>query len=116
MGEGLDEVHYRDLLDARSAQLRTLEEDSAETRETVVLDQQRVGRVSRMDAMQHQEMAKESGRRRQAELVRIRLALQRIDNGEYGYCLRCDELIALARLEIDPAATLCIQCAEAAQT
>ncbi|MFT5392457.1 MAG: DnaK suppressor protein [Gammaproteobacteria bacterium] len=116
MPEGLDEVHYRGLLDARGAQLRALEEDSAQTRETVVLDQQRVGRVSRMDAMQQQEMAKESGRRRQAELVRIGSALQRMDNGEYGCCLRCDELIAPARLEIAPSATLCIQCAQAAQT
>lgn len=36
----------------------------------------------------------------------------RLVRGEYGECLRCGEAIAFRRLQADPAATLCIDCAE----
>jgi DnaK suppressor protein len=61
--------------------------------------------------MQGQAMSKESGRRRDASLQKIAAALGRIDKGEYGYCLVCEEDIAVQRLEFDPTATLCIDCA-----
>jgi DnaK suppressor protein len=77
----------------------------------VELDQSKVGRLSRMDALQAQAISQERERRREQELQRIVAALQRIDSGDYGYCLECDEPIAQPRLELDPAVTLCIQCA-----
>lgn len=78
----------------------------------VSLDQTRVGRLSRMDAMQMQQMALESSRRRQQQLVKIESAFGRIDTEEYGYCLRCGAEIDVRRLHIDPTNTLCIKCAE----
>ena len=78
---------------------------------TVILDQTRVGRLSRMDALQGQAMAKATSERRQVEIRRIEAALQRIDNGAYGYCLQCDEAVAERRLRADPATALCIECA-----
>ncbi len=79
---------------------------------TVELDQTRVGRLSRMDAMQAQAMSQEARRRRQLELARIEQALQRIDSGAFGFCLQCEEPIAAGRLELDPSIPLCIHCAE----
>jgi DnaK suppressor protein len=98
-------------LEARRAELARMIEAGAEDRRPVTLDQQRVGRLSRMDEMQVQAMAEETGRRREAELARIDAALQRIEDGDYGYCTACDEPIAPKRLEHDPAAPLCIGCA-----
>jgi len=86
-------------------------ETGREAEQTVELDQTSVGRLSRMDAMQGQAMSKERGRRRDASLQKIAAALGRIDKDEYGYCLVCEEDIALQRLEFDPTATLCIDCA-----
>jgi DnaK suppressor protein len=63
-----------------------------------------------MDALQEQEMALAQERRRAAELGRIEAALKRIESGDYGYCLACDEPIAEKRLDNDPAATLCVAC------
>ena len=83
--------------------------------EVVELDQTRVGRLSRMDAMQAQAMAQETQRRDRLEINRVVAALQRFDSDEYGYCLRCGEIIAAARLQVDPAATLCISCASAVE-
>ena len=77
----------------------------------VELDQTSVGRLSRMDALQGQAMSKETGRRRQLELQKIAAALRRVDSGDYGYCLSCEEPIARERLALDPGATLCIDCA-----
>ncbi len=77
----------------------------------VELDQSKVGRLSRMDAMQAQSMAKAASQRRETMLLRITAALERLDNDEYGFCIQCDEPINPKRLEFDPTALLCIDCA-----
>lgn len=79
--------------------------------EAVELDQARVGRLSRMDAMQQQAMLDATRIRSQRELVRLRRALVHIESDEFGYCAECDEPIAAGRLRIDPAAHLCVACA-----
>lgn len=79
---------------------------------TVELDQQSVGRLSRMDAMQAQAMAQELARRRTRQLLEIAAALTRIAKDEYGYCLACDEPISLARLGVNPASRCCLECAD----
>ena len=80
--------------------------------QTVELDQTSVGRVSRIDAIQQQKMALAGQRRRQELLIKIDNALRRIDSGDYGTCVKCDEEIAPKRLELDPTVLTCIRCAE----
>lgn len=99
------------LLLERQAELKARDKDGASWRGPVELDQQSVGRLSRMDAMQQQEMAQAEARRRTSDLARIEIALNRVAEGEYGWCAECGEAIAYRRLEIDPAAALCIGCA-----
>ena len=79
--------------------------------QVVELDQAKVGRLSRMDAMQSQAMSQETGRRREVMLKMIERALGRLEGEEFGICQNCDEPIARKRLEFDPAAELCIECA-----
>jgi len=88
---------------------------SDESSQVVELDQARVGRLSRMDAMQAQQMAQAAGRRRELMLRNITAALARIENGEYGLCQSCDEPINPKRLDFDPTAILCIECASEAE-
>lgn len=103
----------------RLLQLRTeLQAEAAAAEgsaDIVELDQSKVGRLSRMDAMQAQAMAQASGLRREATLRRIAAALKRVDEGEYGVCLECGEPINRKRLEFDPTALLCIDCASRAE-
>lgn len=80
-------------------------------RRPVALDQQSVGRLSRMDALQEQAMQLATERRRQGALLRIDAALARIADGEYGYCASCGHEIAARRLEQDPAVAACVNCA-----
>lgn len=107
----LDLAQYQAKLKARRAELLAEDELSEADRAPVTLDQESVGRLSRIDAMQMQAMAMAQLRRRQSERAAIDAALDRIDAGEFGYCLQCGDEIALARLEHNPAVPNCIECA-----
>ena len=113
--EKLDLAAARERLLELRRQLQSLAATGEKSSQIVELDQTRVGRLSRMDALQAQSMAKESGRRRDEMLRNIAAALGRLDSGDYGYCQSCDEPISRRRLAFDPAARLCIGCAERAE-
>lgn len=98
------------LLSMREA-LAAEDQRGQDGQKTVTLDQQSVGRLSRMDALQQQAMAKATQARRHQMGARITAALARIDEGEFGYCVDCGEAIALKRLELDPTTPLCLSCA-----
>ena len=101
----------RDKLLQLRKELESIVASSDESAAVVELDQSKVGRLSRMDALQAQAMAQASGQRRKAVLRNIEAALKRIDDGVYGLCRDCDEPINPKRLEFDPAALRCIDCA-----
>lgn len=86
-------------------------DESREYRAPVELDQQSVGRLSRMDAIQSQAMAQDITRRRQHRTIAIEQAISRIRDGEFGYCAECGEAIAVRRLEVDPTFVACVRCA-----
>ena len=69
-----------------------------------------IGRLTRIDAIQQQEMD-EAGRRQAAmrhKLVKTVLALFADD--EYGYCKQCEEPIGYKRLKARPEALFCVEC------
>lgn len=104
------DAEIRRKLAERLAALDVEDDASAGARSVVELDQTSTGRLSRMDALQHQAMAQAQQRRRAGERLRIRAALERLDEGEYGYCTDCGEEIAAERLAADPAIALCADC------
>ncbi|TCP42320.1 TraR/DksA family transcriptional regulator [Rhodovulum marinum] len=96
------------------AQLLTILKDAetgADDTRTGELDQQSVGRLSRMDAIQRQAMAKAQQARHAGAERRIRAALPLIQAGEVGHCTECGDEIAEKRLALDPTAPTCINCA-----
>ena len=101
---------YRAALTARLAEIAEEEDRGRAGQDTVALDQQSVGRLSRMDALQNQAMAKAQGARRAGAVRRIRAALERIETGEFGYCTDCGEDIGAARLDADPTLPRCLSC------
>ncbi|GJL92200.1 TraR/DksA family transcriptional regulator [Hyphococcus sp.] len=103
--------HYRLKLEARREELEAMSAAAKDSRKPVELDQQAVGRLSRQDALQQQAMANAQDVRRMSELRKIKLALARLDKGEYGFCCECSEPIAPRRLEIDLTAMFCASCA-----
>jgi len=108
----MDKEHFKNKLLKLREELQRIEKTGNDAAKIVELDQSSVGRLSRMDAMQAQAMSVESKRRREIKMKRIESALKRIDKDGFGYCTRCEEEIAIKRLEFDPSALLCIECAD----
>ena len=106
----MDTDRFKELLLQQQQELLEVLESGKNAAGTVMLDQTSVGRVSRMDALQSQAMMKELARRREQSLHEISKALKRIDSGDYGYCEKCSEAIAVKRLQINPVALYCIAC------
>ncbi len=112
----IDVEAFRARLLAERDELRRVAELGKESRRPVELDQTSVGRLSRMDAIRDQAMALETERRRAMERHRIDAALARIDEGEFGYCVTCGEEIPAKRLDLNPTAPVCVDCATPAKT
>ena len=110
---GLDLDYFQRKLLTLQDELQALRSTVSDAAQTVELDQARVGRLSRMDALQTQSMSIEVKRRQEIQLRRITAALCRIKNSDYGPCLECDTPIHPERLKFDPTTSLCIVCAEA---
>lgn len=113
MNEEIDIEHFRERLLHLREEILGLEETRDGASGTVHLDQSSVGRLSRMDALQQQAMAKSGQQRARQALLLIEAALRRCEDGSYGYCLDCDEPINPRRLELDPAAPRCVTCTQA---
>ncbi|MHA1559451.1 MAG: TraR/DksA family transcriptional regulator [Alphaproteobacteria bacterium] len=109
-------AELRQQMEDELAELTELHSAHMSDRSPVSLDQQSVGRVSRIDAMQRQAMAIASGNRRTARIEALKAALRRAETSEYGYCAICGEPIAIGRLKADPTAYICIACAHSTES
>ncbi|NVJ99068.1 MAG: TraR/DksA C4-type zinc finger protein [Alphaproteobacteria bacterium] len=107
-----NQAKWREILLELKRGLLEIDDDSSSSRGTVELDQTRVGRLSRIDALQEQAMNNAISERRKTTLCRIDAALERLNIDEFGYCLNCGEEISEKRLEIDPTTPLCIGCSK----
>lgn len=94
-------------------QLERLEKSmklSDEASRPVELDQTAVGRLSRMDSLQSQSMARNLAEREQVRLALIVGALRRIEAGTYGACSECEGPVPFERLLIFPETATCQGC------
>ena len=108
----MDTQKYKIALLNRRKELIDHADKSKQSRAPVELDPNIQGRISRQDALMQQAMAEATQNKRNQEIQRINAALSRIDSGDFGYCVTCDEDIAKARLDNDPAVPTCINCAQ----
>jgi DnaK suppressor protein len=69
-----------------------------------------VGRLSFIDAHQQHQMDLHAQRKMAAQLASVRAALQRVNDGTYGVCLKCGVEIAPERLEYLPDTPNCTPC------
>jgi len=106
------QARWEKLLQDLKLELEALNSTASGGRDAVELDQSRVGRLSRMDALQGQAMNNAIAARRHNKLIAIEAALERLQEEEFGYCIKCGEEIALKRLELDPTVALCLNCSK----
>ena len=100
-----------DLIDLQRGLRETLAV-SVDAARPVELDQQAMGRVSRIDAIQQQKMVQANRRRAQLRLNQFQAALRAIEDDEYGICRLCDDFIRYGRLKARPEAAICLECQE----
>jgi DnaK suppressor protein len=108
--------HYKDALESLTARLDKLRVDLVHLvadSKPVLLDQSTQGRLSRMDAMQQQEMTASIISRMHQEERKIIAAINRVNDGTYGVCCKCGEMIDPNRLNSDAAAPFCSECTTA---
>lgn len=105
---------FRPRIEARIQELRDNMNATAEDREAIAPDVA-IGRLSRLDSMQMQQMALGMKQRMQEEIRRLEEALGRINNGRYGACELCGNDIPSERLEYQPDAITCVSCLNQAQ-
>ncbi len=103
-------IDLEEIIIAELERIRNESAASGEEREAISPDVS-IGRLSRLDSMAMQEVAKEADRRREERLVFLEMALTRLDEGTYGRCDRCGEDIAFERLKVTPEAKFCSSCA-----
>jgi len=71
------------------------------------------GRLSRQDALQHQQISLNGKKKVELELRQLEQALERIKDESYGYCLRCEAPILKKRLLAKPESPFCTDCSAA---
>jgi DnaK suppressor protein len=105
-----EQLHeFGELLRSTRAELLASLDDSSGDAAPVSPDSS-IGRLTRQDAMQAQQMALEIRRRNTVRLQQVELAMRRMEDGGYGLCVRCEEEIPLARLRVRPEAQVCVRC------
>ncbi len=103
-------AHIRSKIEARIEEIdNALAEDDPESKP--VAPDVAIGRLSRLDSMQAQQMNLAQQRRQREEKEKLESALERIEDGSYGICAYCLSPIAYERLEAMPDAVVCISCA-----
>jgi DnaK suppressor protein len=84
--------------------------------EPVVLDQQSIGRVSRIDAITQQQIAKAAERQAIEKIKQLHAAQLKISDDDYGWCEACGDAIGFARLSVQPEVIKCLRCQQADET
>ncbi len=108
--EQVEELHQ--VLLSERARLEELLKLSKEGARPVDLDEP-IGRLTRMDAIQQQQMTKASRSNYEVKLRQVKAALELLGKGEYGYCRSCEEPVGYPRLKARPEAPYCLSCQDA---
>lgn len=103
-------AYFRKRLEELEREIREDMDANPEDSGVVELDSS-IGRLSRMDALQNQQMALELKRRQENQLLRIENAFKRLAMGHYGLCGKCKKPIEEDRLEVFPDTVTCVRCA-----
>ncbi|MBN2738062.1 MAG: hypothetical protein JXR70_13845 [Spirochaetales bacterium] len=67
-------------------------------------------RLTRMDAIQQKSIAEANIKSDKESLIRLRSALERLDDPDFGLCLICKQAIPTGRLTIIPESRVCVKC------
>jgi DnaK suppressor protein len=105
---GRQKAAHRRLLEQKKAQLSAI----LAQRDGIAIQERMADIMDEILMANDRDLAIDALHREAVLLAEVQLALDAIDNEEYGLCACCDERIAPRRLEAVPWARLCIRCQE----
>lgn len=71
-----------------------------------------IGRISRMDAINNKSVTEAALRKAVEKLETLNLALSKLDDDDFGLCVRCHNPIPLGRILVIPQARVCVACSK----
>ena len=71
-----------------------------------------IGRVSRMDAINNKSVVEAAFRKAEEKLNKLKLVLNKVDDADFGICIRCGETIPIGRVLLMPQSRNCVRCAQ----
>lgn len=71
-----------------------------------------IGRISRMDAINNKSVNEAALRAAEIKLSKLEVALGKVDDPKFGFCIRCGQEIPEGRLLIMPESIKCVNCAQ----
>ena len=70
-----------------------------------------IGRVSRMDAINNKSVVEAALRKAEEKYNKLKLVLDKVDDSDFGLCLRCGSPIPIGRVLLMPQSRNCVRCA-----
>ncbi len=107
-----DRTRVKIQLEVKIEEYEQVLKSDASDNDQLELDQTRVGRLARMDAVQHHAIAQAQHERARKLLTRLKTLLTKIDNPDFGECHYCGDDIPVGRLLVRPESLRCVECAE----
>lgn len=108
--EKMDKTAIRNLLDQEIVKTEKKIEEYEEMSSPVSPDDA-IGRVSRMDAINNKSVTEAALRQSKDKLSKLRHALHRVDEDDFGLCKRCSKAIPVMRVALMPQSPFCVNCA-----
>lgn len=97
------------IIDEQMKNLRVEIAELEELTKPIPLDSS-IGRISRMDAINNKTINDAALRDKKKLLIRLERTIDRMDNSDFGKCLKCGSDIQFGRLRIMPHTTRCVNC------
>lgn len=107
------------MIDRQAIQVR-LQQQIQDTQELVtkyseltkpIAPENAIGRVSRMDAINNKSVNEAALKKAKIKLNNLQVALGKIDEPDFGMCIRCQQPIPEGRILLMPQAIICVRCA-----
>ena len=71
-----------------------------------------IGRVSRMDAINNKSVVETALRKVEEKFNKLKLVLDKINDADFGLCMRCGNPIPIGRILLTPQSRNCVRCAQ----
>lgn len=105
----LDKIEIRAKIES---ELSKTEKQVAEYKELTkpISPENAIGRISRMDAINNKSVTEAALRKAVEKLEKLKFALTKVDDNDFGMCIKCKRPIPLGRILIMPQSRTCVKC------